>query len=249
MALPRITHPKYYTKLISNDKEVEYRPFTVGEEKILLMASESKNTADYTKAVLQVVKNCVTSIDVDVEMLPVFDINYLFTRVRAASIGENVDTVFVCQRIKPDDTLCNKELKVSLSIEDVKIEKPKVEPTIMLTATLGVKMRYPAFKNLTIIKDEDSELVRTTKILFLSTEMIFEGDEVHTPKDFTLTEFEKFIEGLNQQQYKKLTDFVESMPFFFLEKEYNCQGECEYCQDTKHVHKFRVEDPTDFFTL
>ncbi|MDB4681437.1 hypothetical protein OAE88_00855, partial [bacterium] len=87
MALPILDTAKYELTLPSSDVKVQYRPFLVKEEKILLMAMESENAAEITKALKEIVHTC-TFGTINVDMLPTFDLEYIFLNIRAKSVGE-----------------------------------------------------------------------------------------------------------------------------------------------------------------
>ena len=89
MSLPKMNVPVYEAILPSTESVIKYRPFLVKEEKILLTAMESKDDKTITNAVKQIIRNCVQG-ELDVDRLPTFDIEYIFLRLRAKSVGEEV---------------------------------------------------------------------------------------------------------------------------------------------------------------
>ena len=95
MALPKIGYPTFELELPSTGKTVKYRPFLVKEEKVLLLALESEDEKQITSAVKDLIKNCVIS-RIKVETLPSFDLEYLFLKIRAASIGEIITLTVTC---------------------------------------------------------------------------------------------------------------------------------------------------------
>ena len=108
MPLPTIETPTYELKLPSSNKKIKYRPFLVREEKILIIALESKNQNEITNAVTDVLKKCILTKGVDVDTLPTFDIEYLFLNIRSKSIGEDIKLTVTC----PDD----KETQVPVTV-------------------------------------------------------------------------------------------------------------------------------------
>ena len=117
MALPKVTTPTYELVLPSTDKKVKYRPFLVKEEKLLLIAMESENDVNIADSVKQVIKNC-TFNEVDVEKLPVFDLEYVFLQIRAKSVGEIVKIKLLC----PDDKKTYADVDVDLTKIDVQVD-------------------------------------------------------------------------------------------------------------------------------
>ena len=58
MALPTIETPRYELTLPSQDIKVQFRPFLVKEEKILLVAMESKDNNEIISATKDILKAC-----------------------------------------------------------------------------------------------------------------------------------------------------------------------------------------------
>ena len=88
MALPTVETPTYDIFLTSLDKKIKYRPFLVREEKILLMAIESNDEKEMYEAMKTILKNCILDKNIDIESLPIFDVQFLFLQLRAKSVGE-----------------------------------------------------------------------------------------------------------------------------------------------------------------
>ena len=124
MPLPTIVTPSYELTLPSNGKKVKYRPFLVKEEKILILAIESGNTQDITRAIKDVLKNCIQTRGIKVDQLPTFDIEYLFLNIRAKSVGESVELIVIC----PDDGVT--EVPTTVYIDEIQVytyEKELIE--------------------------------------------------------------------------------------------------------------------------
>ena len=135
MGLPRIAVPEYSLNLPSNGKEIKYRPFLVKEEKILLIAMESEDEEQIATASKNVIKNCIYA-DIDVEDLPIFDIEYIFLQLRSRAKGERIELKYNCPK-------CESEIPVSFNIDDIIIKKEEEHDTkIQLTDDLGIVMKY-----------------------------------------------------------------------------------------------------------
>ncbi len=139
MPLPKISTPIYQLELPSTGETVQYRPFLVKEEKVLVIALESEDTKQITTAIKTVIKNCIITKGVKVESLPTFDIEYLFLNIRGKSVGEEIEVNVIC----PDDEETN--VAVSINLDDIKVQKEethtnkiKVDPTIIM------EMKYPS---------------------------------------------------------------------------------------------------------
>ena len=113
MPLPTIETPTYELKLPSSNKKVKYRPFLVKEEKILIIALESKNQNEITNAVTDVLRKCILTKGVDVDNLPTFDIEFLFLNIRSKSIGEDIKLTVTC----PDDNVT--KVPVTIYVDEI----------------------------------------------------------------------------------------------------------------------------------
>ena len=136
MGLPRVAVPEYSMTLPSNEKEVKYRPFLVKEEKLLLMAMESEKEDEIMDAIKNVNTNCVQG-DINIDKLPLFDIEYIFLWLRAKSKGEVIELNYSCPK-------CKGKIPVSFSVEDIKIHKADNHSNkVELTDDLGIVLNYP----------------------------------------------------------------------------------------------------------
>ena len=178
MALPKLNVPVYEAVLPSTEKVIKYRPFLVKEEKILLTALEADDTKALSGAVKQIVNNCVQG-ELDVDKLPTFDIEYLFLRLRAKSVGEKV-TVGLKPWGCPNNkgALCENTTDVEINLEEVKVDKGKAPSSkIMLDDKIGIKMKYPDINaiNLTGTTPETTGMNVITSCI----DMIFTEEETH----------------------------------------------------------------------
>ena len=224
MALPKLTVPEYEAILPSTEKVIKYRPFLVKEEKILLTALEAEDDAIMADAIRQIVNNCVQG-ELDVVKLPTFDIEYLFLRLRAKSVGEKVTL-----GLRPwgcpnnEGKLCEKSTEVEINLEEVKVIKDENHSSkIMLSDEIGVKMKYPDIKNINII-DADSAITGMN-IVRNCVDMVFTKDETFERDSFTDEELEEFIDSLNSDQFKKIKEFFDTMPTLKYTTKYKC-GTC-----------------------
>ena len=224
MALPKLTVPEYEAILPSTEKVIKYRPFLVKEEKILLTALEAEDDDIMADAIRQIVNNCVLE-ELDVFKLPTFDIEYLFLRLRAKSVGEKVTL-----GLRPwgcpnnEGKLCEKSTEVEINLEEVKVIKDENHSSkIMLNDEIGVKMKYPDIKNINII-DADSAITGMN-IVRNCVDMVFTKDETFERDSFTDEELDEFIDSLNSDQFKKIKEFFDTMPTLKYTKKYKC-GTC-----------------------
>ena len=139
MPLPKIATPIYELELPSTEQTIQYRPFLVKEEKVLVIALESEDTKQITTAIKSVIKNCILTKGVKVETLPTFDIEYLFLNIRGKSVGEEIEVNIIC----PDDEVTT--VPVTLVVDDIKVQKSKDHSNkIDLGNSLVMEMRYPS---------------------------------------------------------------------------------------------------------
>ena len=212
MPLPTIETPTYELKLPSSSKKVRYRPFLVKEEKILIIALESKNQNEITTAVTEVLKKCILTKGIDVDSLPTFDIEYLFLNIRAKSIGEDIKLTVTCQ----DDM--ETKVPVTIYVDEIKISKPRGHTKdVVLDDKMTLRMKYPSLnqfiENNFDTEDEVKTMVdKTFNVVADCMDTVFTGEDAWDANDYSPTERIEFIEQLNSQQYKKVEKFFSTMP-------------------------------------
>ena len=210
MALPVLNVAQYDLKLPSSGKNVKYRPFLVKEEKILLMALEGGKEEDMTRAIHQIISQCLID-EINVKELPLFDIEYIFLQLRAQSIGEIVDI-----RFQPDCfEECEETAVVPLDLNDVKVHKPKNHKDLIdLTDSVKIKMKYPQIEaSASIAGLEGEKLVeKTFEMIGQCIEYIMEGEEMHQTKDYSKKEIDEFLNSLSSGQFRSIQSFFDTMP-------------------------------------
>ena len=233
MALPKMNVPVYEAILPSTETVIKYRPFLVKEEKILLTAMESEDEKTISDAVKQIINNCVQG-DLDVDRLPTFDIEYLFLRLRAKSVGEEVTI-----GLKPwgcpqnDGKLCENTTEVKVNLEEVKVEKNKDHNNkIMLTDDIGIILSYPNIESIKKTMSGDiSETEAGMQIIKKSVEMVFTQEETHERDSFTEKELDDFFDSLNTLQLNKIRNFFDTMPVL----KHTVKYTCETCGEEKET--------------
>ena len=212
MPLPTIETPTHELKLPSSNKKIRYRPFLVKEEKVLIIALESKNQNEITNAVTQVLKNCVLTKGIDIDNLPTFDIEYLFLNIRAKSIGEDIKVTVTC----PDDR--KTKVPVTIYVDEIKVIKPKNhKKDIVLDDKLTLRMKYPSlsqFISNNFDTDDEAEAMvdKTFKVVADCIDTIYTEEDAWEAKDYTPDERIEFVQQLNSKQYKLVEKFFETMP-------------------------------------
>lgn len=239
MALPKIDLPTYELTVPSTGKTIRVRPFSVKEEKLLLMAAESDKADEVINTVKQIINNCVVDGEFNVNKAAFFDVDYLFIFLRAKSIGEAVDIVLTCNNIV-DGEKCGNKIDTVLDIANVEvISDPDLKNTMMLDKDKGVKMKYP---NYSVVKhlEEGNVIDKKVRLITESIDNIFDKNGVYAAKDHTKEELVEFVEGLSEENFKKLERYVDNFPNFAA----RIQAKCDKCG---FEHDVRYSDFYDFF--
>ena len=207
MGLPIIAVPEYSLTLPSSGKELKYRPFLVKEEKLLLLAMESEDDKQIVTATKNVLQNCIFD-DINVEDMPIFDIEYIFLWLRGRAKGEKLELKYTCPK-------CDSSLPVDLNLEDIKVTYPEGhEKKVEINDSVGIVLKYPNMAMQAKIEKIDSE--NEVEVLFKSIQLcidyIYDSETMYSSKDHTEKELEEFIESLTDVQFKKLSLFFETMP-------------------------------------
>ena len=210
MPLPKIATPKYDLELPSTGQTIQYRPFLVKEEKLLVLAMESEDTKQITTAIKSVLKNCIQTKGVKVETLPTFDIEYLFLNIRGKSVGEELEVTL----LSPDDGVT--EVPVTIGLDEIQVKKNDDHTRqIKLDDTLMMEMRYPSldqFISNNFTMGEDMNIEKSFELIASCIEKIYNEEEVWSTSDVSKKEVIQFLEGMNSIQFKQIEKFFETMP-------------------------------------
>ncbi len=209
MALPIIETPRYELTLPSQDIKVQYRPFLVKEEKILLMAMESKDNNEIVNATKDILKAC-TYDKLDIEKLPMFDIEYILLQVRGKSVGEIANFKVIC----PDDKTTATDVELNLSDVNVQVDDEHTNKIIIdETRDLGLVLNYPSLGITKAGFDVNKTDIDTMfGVVAGCIDHIFEGEKTFPAKDSTQKELKEFLEGLPQAAFLKIKKFFDTMP-------------------------------------
>lgn len=241
MALPKIDVPVFELKLISNGKTVRFRPFTVKEQKLFLMAAESSDADTSIKTIGQVLSNCVID-DIDIESLPIFDIENLFLNLRARSVGETINLRYRCNNEIEDENGkhdCGNIVEMDLNILEFETKNsPEHNKKIEIDDKLGIVMKYPTFKMIQVPgKEVDQTLL---DMIVDCIDYIYDEEQVYYAKDTPKTELMDFVEGLQTKELDKIRNFFDTMPNVSKEVEFKC-NKCGYHE------KIKLEGTDSFF--
>ena len=208
MALPKLTTPTYELEIPSTDEKIKYRPFLVKEEKILMMAMESKSDSDITQAVKDIVLEC-TFNKVDISHMPMFDVEYIFLQIRSKSVGEVSKLKLLC----PDDKKTYADIELDLNEVKVQVGEDHTNK-IELNDGMGMIMTYPTISSFSDSGIKDINASNMLEVISACILQIYEegGKKTYDPKDQTKKELTEFVEQLNTKQFKDVQQFFETMP-------------------------------------
>jgi len=211
MALPRLDVPTYEVELPLSKKKVKFRPFLVKEQKNLLMAMESKESSTIHECIKDILYNCTLTEGIDVEKLPIIDIEYYFIHLRAKSVGEVVESRYRCNN-EVDGKACNNIMEKEVNLLDIKVKTNENNPEIQLSDKIVIKMKYPEFG---VVKDSfkyENLNDITFNMIAESIEYIYDGQQFYYDHEAQPGEMLEFVESMNQQQFSKVEEFFNNLP-------------------------------------
>lgn len=242
MALPKLDVPTYEIELPLSKKKLKYRPFLVKEQKALLMAMESGDAASIQHNVREILNVCTLTTGIDIDELPIVDVEYYFINLRAKSVGEISESKYRCNNIV-NDKECGNVMESQINLTEIYPETEKVvDSEIKLTDKIVIKMKYPQFS---LIKDSvnmDDIAEVTFHMIASSIEYIYDGEQFYYGKETPKEEMLQFVEGLNNQQFEKIEEFFINQPRMKRKVEMTC-SKCGF------QHSLDVEGLEGFFDL
>lgn len=223
MALPVIATPKYTTVVPSTGEKIEFRPYLVKEEKILMMAMESQDEKQIVRALVDTIEAC-TDNKIKVSKLPIFDLEYIFMQLRSKSVGETSQVRVKCEECKePNDITIN-----LAGVQAPTVDKKKT--VVKLTDNISVQLKYPTVKDSQNIEG-DTQTDQVFNAVAATIETIYYNEETLRAEDHSKQELMDFIESLSSSQFQQLAEFVGHMPSLQTEVDYTC----EKCGHKNHI--------------
>jgi len=233
--LPKISFPTFTIEIPSTKKKEMFRPFLVKEEKILLMAKLSEKDEDILTAIKQIVNNCAVDELFDVDNLSIFDLEYLFIKIRAASVE---DIVKVAYRDNED----NKIYDFEVNLNDIKINFPdKIENNIKIGDDTGILMKYPnasLYDDKEFLNSGDDALFN---LIIKCIDKIYDGEEMYDVKSYKKEDVENFLESLDVKTFEKIKNFMTDQP--------KMSYDIKYTNSNGKERTISLSSLTDFFTL
>lgn len=205
-SLPKIDYPILNIKMPSSNKQYTFRPFLVKEEKILLMAKESKNDADILTAVKQIVQNCSLDKKFDIDSLAIFELEYLFLKLRAFSIDSIINIAY-------KDNEDDKIYEFEIDLEKIEVIFPKkVENTIKINENVGLIMKYPSASLYSDVDFLQLQKDHLFELIIRCIDKIYEGESVYEAKDYSKKDLSDFLENLNVKVFEQVHNFLLNTP-------------------------------------
>lgn len=239
MNLPKINAPIYEIELPISKKKIKYRPFTVKEQKILLMAVENEESIFTQNNIKQILSNCSIE-DINIDFLPIIDVEYFFINLRARSVGEEIETKYRCENELDDGTICGNLMEVKYDLLSIKPEEQEYTDTIQLTQTIGVKLTQPSYSVLEKIKTSKNMSELTFDFIISCMEYIYDTDSVYHTNEYKKEEMYEFLESLSVEQFKMIENYFTRMPKMQKKLDIKC-SKCGF------EHKIVIEGLENFF--
>lgn len=218
MALPKLNNtPKYEVTIPSVNESLKFRPFLVKEQKVLLIAMESEDQKQILSAIVDTIDACLET-DFNVNNLTSFDIEYLFTKIRAKSVGEKSKILSTCSH-------CEHQNEISIDLDKIKIEDKNKSDKIKITDEFTLKMKYPTYFDIST-NDISSEGVadQLYNTAVMSLDKLYTADEIIEMSEEPWNEKQEFIDSLSPDQFEKIMQFMMNSPKLKYSKKYNCES-------------------------
>ena len=236
MALPVVNSSRYSTTLPSTGEELEYRPYLVKEEKIMMVALESKDNKQIMRAMKDIIKACVFKDNFNIESLTSYDIEWMFIKLRSVSVGEMVTLNMPCQTEE-----CKAKTEIEFNLGDVKISD-NPDPVVQITDEVGVKMKHPGMDIMETFTEEKLQTLEGAfDLVKCSMDVIYDKDDVYPISGETDEDVKTFLDSLSTEQFKKMVEWIGKTPTVKSDIEWKCI-ECA------KENTFEVRGINSFFT-
>ena len=205
MALPKLDTLTYELELPSTGEKLKYRPFLMKEQKALMIAQESEDDKQIEIAFAQIINNCVLE-DVDPYKMPMFDVEYVFMRIRGKSVGEKVTLNLLC----PDDKKTRVDVEIDLEKVDIQMKEEHTN-IVELTDNIHIVMKYPCLEDMSGFGDQ-GEVKSIFSMIKRCINEVHDGETIHNKVDMSEKELDDFIDSMSTSHFEDLTNFFETMP-------------------------------------
>lgn len=232
MPLPKIDMPMYDLTIPSNGTKVKYRPFTVKEEKIMLMARESEDPKEIILAIKQIVNNCL--VGADINDLALFDLEYIILNIRSRS----VDNVIKFEITDPDT---EQQVPVELDLKNVEIQRDEEHNNVIkISDNYILYLKYPHIDDFfELMMDENASQEKQFEVLISCMDKLASDEEVYNFKDFSKQEVDEFVESLNADTLRDMKKFFDTIP--------TARHEIPYVNSNGDEKTFVIQGTQSFF--
>lgn len=238
MALPQLTTPEFETTIPSSKEPIKFRPFLVKEEKILYMALESSDHKEIFNSIMNILKSCILTPGIDFNSFTSYDLEYLFMKLRAKSVGEKIDISL--RHVNEDfKSKCKDITEVQIDIDAIQVVFPEGhENKIQITDTIGMKLNDPKASSFSAV-DSTNDVERVIDLICDCVDVVYDADNVYD--EFTKDELKEFLDGLTKEQFEQVINFFNTMP----KLSHDITFKCEHCGEEETV---TLEGMQSFFT-
>ena len=210
----KVSTPTYNVEVPSTKQQTIMRPFKVSDEKVLMLAGESKEAKQMVNALKEVVGNCVENVNVD--DLASFDLEYLFLKLRAVSVGETSDLLLTCRE-------CKEKTSTTVNIDEVEVQFPEDHKNVFkLSENLALEMKYPQIDDVAAIKANDFDSI--LKLVASSVKTVYHDEDTY---EITLADIDQVVDiltQLNTKQFAEVQKFFEDLPKVTKDAEFTCSS-------------------------
>lgn len=234
MALPKIEYPIFNLTLPSNGKVIKIRPYRVKEEKIMLLARETKDQKQITEAIEQIVRNCVLDDNFDPNKLATFDLDVLLLKLRAISGGETIELRYP---VDCEDDKCEKVGHATVNLSDYHLPPIAPPPKIQLSDRIIATLKYPNLFAVRKVMAIENPVDKAAYMLALCIDQIIEDEEVYHAEDYPLEELLEWVETFPNDKYLPIIEFFANIP----EVVFNIEFKCKKCGQTKETQIKSIE--------
>ena len=240
MALPKIDSPTFELTLPVSKKRIKYRSFTVKEQRNLLIAMEANDNETIQQSIGDILYNCTLTEGINIDKLPVVDVEYFFIHLRARSVGDVVDARYKCNNLV-DSVECENIMSYKLDLNDIKVDQDEVvNPEIQLTNNFVLKMKFPEYASIKNVAQYDDVNQLTFSVIANSVEYLYDGEQFYYANEVDHKEMVEFIENLSTEQFNKIEHFFDNLPKIHQDIVITCK-KCGF------VHNIKVEGLENFF--
>ena len=206
MPLPKLDTPVHTLELPSTGEEIKFRPFLIKEQKLLMIAQESEDDKQIFEAMKTIINSC-TFDKVDAVTAPLFDVEYIFLKLRAKSVGEHAKVKILC----PDDEETYVDVNVDLDKIDIQMTEGHTN-VVQLNDKIKLVMKYPQLPDMKNITVNTNNIDSVFSILKHCIWEVHDGDTIYNRVDISDKDIEDFIGSFDTSQFERVMEFFNGMP-------------------------------------